>query len=332
MDFKNNKQPGFQPNRCMVCDSPLIQNPIKPDVPKICNHVQCQALYKQRLDMSPALYKQHFQRQQQYIIQKKFAEIEKQKHIERVKHAEFDENEIMRKRAEDRLSSRNGRSIKVTQIPTGLEALKPLEAERINEYLQHVQSAIERACEVEDISELLDDQLLATHQSLLLQDARITSNPMLEAEVEKLCGLCRGGCCAAGGNHAYIHAVTVRRLMDGLSVNAGELLDFYQQHLPQFSIVGSCINQTPTGCSLPRQYRSDVCNLYLCEELEEHLAWKESDQAHSEINLVVQRGNTNWNRFEAVEKNPVTCAYLENDEGELMQRAPEILLMPDQPD
>ena len=40
-----------------------------------------------------------------------------------------------------------------------------------------------------------------------------------------------------------------------------------------------------------------------------------------EKNLVVQRENTNWNRFEAVEKNSVVNMYLENEKGELVTLA-----------
>ena len=323
MDFKSHShnQPGFHANRCMVCDSPLVLNPLKPDSPRICSDVQCQTLYKQRSEMNPVLYNQHFQRQQQLIVQKKFAEIEKQKHIERIKDAEFAENEYLVQRVIDQEPDLAGAKIKVTQIPSGLQVTKPLEDERIEEYMSHIQTVVTRAEEVEDISELLDDQLVGTHECLLQQDQRISSNAALEAEVGKLCSLCKGGCCAAGGNHAYIHAVTIRRLMDAHAMSSEELQAFYRDQLPEVSVVGSCINQTDSGCSLPRMYRSDVCNLYLCGAMEEHLQWTESNGSNVEKNLVVQRENTNWNRFEAVEKNSVVNMYLENEKGELVTLA-----------
>ena len=276
--------------------------------------------------MSPVLYKQHFQRQQQLIVQKKFAEIEKQKHIERIKDTEFAENEYLLQRVLDRGLNTDGTKIKVTQIPSGLLETKALEDERIDEYMLHVETVITRAEEAEDISELLDDQLIGTHESLLQQDNRIASNTALEVEVGKLCSLCKGGCCSAGGNHAYLHAVTIRRLMDTHAISPEELKVTYREQLPVSSIVGSCINQTVSGCSLPRMYRSDVCNLYLCGAMEEHLQWTESKGANAEKNLVVQRGNTNWNRFEAAEKNSVMNIYLENEKGELVPLALDYLL------
>ena len=60
--------------------------------------------------------------------------------------------------------------------------------------------------------------------------------------------------------------------------------------------------------------------------MEEHLQWTESKGANAEKNLVVQRGNTNWNRFEAAEKNSVMNIYLENEKGELVPLALDYLL------
>lgn len=316
MGFESKSNLGLNPSLCMVCETPIVINPLKPGAPKLCGDVQCQTLYKQRSSMNPSLYEQHFDRQRKFILQKKHAEIEKQKHIERVKDAEFGENE----RIKDHLSQFHplgaGRTIQVTQIPSGLTHAQSTDSIRIGEYTDHLNAVINEAQSADSLEELMDDQTLAAHESLLMQDERINGNTALSGEVARLCALCKGGCCSSGGNHAYIKAVTIRRLMDSLQVDGETLLSFYLVHVPEQAVVGSCINQTEKGCSLPKEYRSDVCNLYLCGEVERHLDWKEYDHSKNDLNLIVQRANNNWDRFETTEKNEVTRLLLIDEKGE----------------
>ena len=317
MVFEKNDSARFQSHRCMVCDTVIVVNPLKPDQPKLCGNVQCQALYKQSENMPPVLYRQHFEKQKRLIIQKRHAELEKQKHIEKIKNNEQEENERFKQRVITTAPDLDGKEISITQIPSGLSGETILDSERISEYTDFLKSIIKLAEEAESIDDLLDEQVNSTHDALLEQDARIDANPLLADQVTKLCSLCKGGCCAAGGNHAYLHPATMRRLIEKQEVSGDELFDIYSGHLGEKSVVGSCINQTEKGCVLPREYRSDVCNRYLCNEVEQHLSWKESSDSVNTFDLIVQRKNSNWNRFEAVELNPVVQILLQNEEGEL---------------
>lgn len=110
----------------------------------------------------------------------------------------------------------------------------------------------------------------------------------------RLCGLCRGGCCTRGGDHAYLTAGTMRAYMrrhPGLS--DAEVVERYVASLPPASQAGSCINHTPAGCALPRDMRSATCNAYACEPLARLIDAQRGDSAPRVV-LVVQRSKDKW--------------------------------------
>ena len=76
-------------------------------------------------------------------------------------------------------------------------------------------------------------------------------------------------------------------------------------------MTGACVNQTASGCVLPRSLRSDVCNSYYCDSLRKlHGEWEAGEVPNAL--LVVQRSHTNWNRFEGEGVNPVVGVRLVN--------------------
>jgi hypothetical protein len=90
------------------------------------------------------------------------------------------------------------------------------------------------------------------------------------AVLSTACGLCQGFCCQNGGQHAYLSVQTIRRYMarhPGLRPD--DVLDDYLACVGEVSMEGSCLFHGPSGCGLPREMRSDVCNRYYCEGLKE---------------------------------------------------------------
>jgi hypothetical protein len=83
------------------------------------------------------------------------------------------------------------------------------------------------------------------------------------------CASCRGLCCKHGEQHAFIRPATLRRYLklhpDQTPVQA---LETYLSHIPAESTAGSCIYHGRQGCTLPRALRSDVCNHFICDDLE----------------------------------------------------------------
>jgi hypothetical protein len=91
----------------------------------------------------------------------------------------------------------------------------------------------------------------------------------LPAEGQRLVGVicagCRGFCCSGGDTHAYVGADTLSRLLrERPGLRSEELADLYVDRLPEQSFEGSCVFHGETGCALPRDMRSDTCNVHFC--------------------------------------------------------------------
>jgi len=83
------------------------------------------------------------------------------------------------------------------------------------------------------------------------------------------CTACQGHCCRLGEDHAFLRPATLRRFHKAHpELTAGQVVDAYVARVPAESVEGSCVFQGREGCTLPRSMRSDVCNRYLCEDLE----------------------------------------------------------------
>ena len=79
------------------------------------------------------------------------------------------------------------------------------------------------------------------------------------------CGTCRGECCTAGGDHAFLRADSLARVRaQHPEANEDTLLARYAAYLPTRHYRGSCVYHTTAGCALPRTMRANICNRYLC--------------------------------------------------------------------
>jgi hypothetical protein len=93
--------------------------------------------------------------------------------------------------------------------------------------------------------------------------------PVLSAAAEQLvgavCAACRGFCCSGGDAHAYLRPETMGRLLrQRPELRIEQLIDLYVDRLPEQSFEGSCVFHGETGCTLPRDMRSDTCNAHFC--------------------------------------------------------------------
>ena len=83
------------------------------------------------------------------------------------------------------------------------------------------------------------------------------------------CTGCRGLCCKHGQEHAFIRPATLRRYLKQNPAKApAQALQDYLGRIPAESTEGSCLYHGRQGCTLPRGMRSDVCNRFLCDDLE----------------------------------------------------------------
>ena len=86
--------------------------------------------------------------------------------------------------------------------------------------------------------------------------------------VSSACAACRGSCCTAGGDHAFLYPDHFRRfLRNHPERSRDELIALYLSRLPQAAVQDSCVYHREDGCALPRELRSNLCNSFLCGDL-----------------------------------------------------------------
>ena len=301
--------------RCAVCDGPvpLANALLQKGKPLLaCRDFDCQRLVGLQATMPPALFKAQFEFQRQRIREFRERQAQRKRHIDTVEREEEQENQQLLHQflAENPAHAETPPAL--LTLPQGRETIAPLADERVQAYRLHVQSIIQEAINCTGVNDLSADEHSDAHDKRLLVENLFAAHPDLQTVSDQLCTRCKGGCCASGANEAYLSAVTIRRLLDAEpDLTADDILQRYLQLLPAESVANSCINQTASGCALPRDWRSDVCNSYYCNSLRPlHREW-EAGEAPDAV-LVVQRAHTNWNRFDGEGPNAVVGVTLVN--------------------
>lgn len=92
--------------------------------------------------------------------------------------------------------------------------------------------------------------------------------PTERAAFAAACATCRGFCCRNGGERAYLSADRLQRhLAEHPEQGPDGVLAAYMQHVGPTTMKHSCVYHRATGCSLPRDMRSDTCNRFHCGPL-----------------------------------------------------------------
>ncbi len=83
------------------------------------------------------------------------------------------------------------------------------------------------------------------------------------------CTACQGHCCEQGrGRHAFLSQSVFENLFHiNPDLSVDDVTAVYVAALPDRSVKKACVFQSNTGCTLPRDWRSDVCNTYRCKDL-----------------------------------------------------------------
>jgi len=145
-------------------------------------------------------------------------------------------------------------------LPANSDPLGPQDPSRRARFTQHLAEIAEAA--VLDQARLLSDPVDV--------ESRTSGRESLSAGVGTAC---RGSCCRAGGDQAYLTEETmVRSLHAHPEWTLAQIMDAYLKHLPAETVLNSCIYHSATGCGLPRDLRSSTCNRYLCGKLKNLLA------------------------------------------------------------
>ena len=305
--------PASHQTTCEICgntihhpDTLLIADPAYP----ICRSFECRNMLRQKSSMTPALFKTQIEFKRKINAERLAREAIQKKRVEEVTLKERDEHRHILQTVLQNNPELTKNNIHLLVIPSGLSRLVPPSTERLSDYTQHLNNIIRKAAEHTDASDVVHDQHYIAHERLHKLEQTFAENPALHTISDRLCTMCRGGCCASGKDHAYLSVITMRRYMDKHpALTHDDIRDLYLSHVATETIDDACINQTATGCRLPRELRSDICNEYYCDPIKSYQK-KQTGKTDMDIVLAIQRANTHWNRFDLNVCNDITNVAL----------------------
>lgn len=148
----------------------------------------------------------------------------------------------------------------ITRLPAFRGKTSPLPKRRRQAFRSFLEQLL-RECETAGWE-------LPSPETAPVSELPAASSAARETVSGKACGGCRGYCCVAGGDHAWLTARTIRRYRrEHPAAGPGEILAAYLALLGPRTYKGSCVYHGSNGCRLPREMRSDTCNRYFCPEL-----------------------------------------------------------------
>ncbi len=105
-------------------------------------------------------------------------------------------------------------------------------------------------------------------------------DPVTLAMLGSACAVCRGHCCAQGGDHAFQRPEVIRAyLLRHPELRPTDVLSAYLDHLPRRCYQDSCVFHGRHGCNLPADMRSHTCHDYLCHGLQDLARTQQGDSA-----------------------------------------------------
>jgi len=147
----------------------------------------------------------------------------------------------------------------VVTVPLLKETLAPPPRERVRALKRHL---------IQSLRDLRE----AKRPAKLVQTATPEPTGFAAAVVGMGCATCQGHCCMGGGDHAYIDERTMYRVRrDNPDLDARAVIGRYLERIAPESYRGSCLFHGPTGCTLGRGLRAELCNQYYCNGLRDFL-------------------------------------------------------------
>ncbi len=153
----------------------------------------------------------------------------------------------------------------VALIPANTRETARLPARTRRAFLTRLAQRIARvfATDVQGEDASLSAEMLAARAAA--EDAPPSEHAAASTILGLSCGTCRGECCTAGGDHAFLRDDSLARVRaQHPLLDAPAMLAAYAAYLPARHYRGSCVYHATGGCTLPRAMRSNICNRYLC--------------------------------------------------------------------
>jgi len=234
----------------------------------------------------------------------------RQRVAERTAREQNEHDTILRRVLEAR-SELTAQDFDILVIPTGIDKISTLPVERIEKYAAHLKQIITEADNTPDASTARSDQNMRERAETV--ETKFSAESSLRAISNSLCAMCKGGCCTAGGNVAFITSATIRRVKEQMpDLSNEDILQAYLSRLSAQTIKGACINQTDSGCVLPTEMRSDICNGFYCDSLDN---WQDLPrEKRTDKVLAIQRSENYWNRDDLESSNHlIDVAFIDTE-------------------
>lgn len=152
----------------------------------------------------------------------------------------------------------------VVLAPYQPKAIAKLPEERKQAYLSHIRVLIEQAVKSREGD---NDTSTADQKHIGYQDEERRKRA-LDTLNGLVCTVCKGRCCRAPTNKAYLTAETIKRyIRQNPKLTAEQVFLNYKGRLAERTYSNSCIHHTEYGCNLPKEMRSDTCNNFYCASL-----------------------------------------------------------------
>lgn len=288
------------PGTCVVCGALPRGQARMLDAYPSCSAIACRMVVARRADMSEANFRDYLRREARQ--RREQAALAAASRARRIEEAGTNARTWTRLHAFAHLPDGPVGAPLQLLLPSGPARARPLARSRRERYRAHLLAVANIAA--------------AMAPGMPRTNAAASQDPILDTAAPsplpgRLCALCGGGCCTRGSDHAYLGAPTLRRFMDAYPALSTEaVVAAYLERVGDITQAGSCINHTRSGCSLPREMRSDTCNDYACAALAEVQA-----APRAQVVLVVRRKQDQWRRDRADLDNAVNGAAVLSETG-----------------
>ena len=299
--------------RCEVCDVKVLTIEAIKKTERgyvICPSLQCQRIMEQKNSVNLEFFKRQVENRKRVVQNRIESEaIEHQRVASLQSNEEVENNRVRQILAKQKPDLPEHTHL--LNLPSGHSRLIPLTDDRLSKYRAHLWKNIVEASELSSASELTDYLELKERKKCLETERRLENNSAVRSVSEKLCGICKGGCCVLGKDHAFNTVSTMRRYMDANpSLTNEEVLAAYMEKVETETVEKACINQTRNGCGLPREMRSDTCNGFFCSEIKSYHRLDSDPDRNVKQLIAVQRAHNLWDRWAADANHEVVGVQL----------------------
>ena len=259
--------------------------------------------------MAPGVFAEHLRSQGSVIREKRALQVAHRKRVDQYDARADRENRQILSEVLLQHAGLSEADVELLEIPSGYSETSALTDDRIREYTEHLQKMVREA--VDALNAPSDEKVLPEGRDFELC---FSEDSDVQAISDRLCGMCKGGCCTRGGNTSYLSESTISRFMnDHPELSAPEIVQRYLSKLAPKTLTGACINQTKAGCALPREMRSDGCSTFYCDPL---ATWHEQppDQRKTTV-LAIQRRESYWVQLDLDSPDSIVNVALVHAEG-----------------